>query len=373
MIGSKSMRNPNARKQTSSLSRVSMGVDQRCVRKGVANNVRTQRLSMPWRQASRSSIRDGKCRVIPQASNKEDGSLNTESNSLVRNALWLNRTPYTIPFLRSGAFAVAAGGWAETLHSIKALSTITIGSKTTALSIIETLVLKGFRPEILSDHVISFLMWSILFFTELSVMAYGKNLSVKDAGIKALEQKHIVAVSNASTVLEREDISTGLLSPDGAPLVEEELKDVSSPASKKGKLNKDSFFAQYVRPKEAERQQRVAVLRNFWYCAAISQNLKLDGSPHKVELLGMLICMWRSKDGSIKAVEDVCPHRGAPLSLGWSGESNGKSCVMCPYHGWAIDGSGRLQDIPSNNDGEGFPKRQLVKSFDVVEEGRLEA
>ena len=62
---------------------------------------------------------------------------------ITRPSPWLKRTPYTLPFVRSGVFAIAAGGWAETLHSIKALSTITIGSKTTALAIIETLCMKG--------------------------------------------------------------------------------------------------------------------------------------------------------------------------------------------------------------------------------------
>jgi nitrite reductase/ring-hydroxylating ferredoxin subunit len=38
--------------------------------------------------------------------------------------------------------------------------------------------------------------------------------------------------------------------------------------------------------------------------------------------------------------------RGAPLSEGWVNTKGGHSCVVCPYHGWAFDGTGSLQDVP---------------------------
>lgn len=38
--------------------------------------------------------------------------------------------------------------------------------------------------------------------------------------------------------------------------------------------------------------------------------------------------------------------------------------MVCPYHGWAIDGEGRLQDVPSAEPGH-WPKRPIVSAYPV--------
>lgn len=63
----------------------------------------------------------------------------------------------------------------------------------------------------------------------------------------------------------------------------------------------------------------------------------------------------------------LCLCRGAPLSAGWLSEphsTGGHTCVVCPYHGWAIDGEGRLQDVPSAEPGH-WPKRPIVSAYPV--------
>jgi hypothetical protein len=63
----------------------------------------------------------------------------------------------------------------------------------------------------------------------------------------------------------------------------------------------------------------------------------------------------------------ACPCRGAPLSSGWLSEphsTGGHTCVVCPYHGWAIDGQGKLQDVPSAEPGH-WPKRPIVSAYPV--------
>ncbi len=47
-------------------------------------------------------------------------------------------------------------------------------------------------------------------------------------------------------------------------------------------------------------------------------------------------------DGEFYAIDNVCPHRGAPLS---DGRMEG-SHVVCPWHGWAFDvrGGGLVMD-----------------------------
>ncbi|KAF8056873.1 ddmC [Scenedesmus sp. PABB004] len=118
-----------------------------------------------------------------------------------------------------------------------------------------------------------------------------------------------------------------------------------------------------------ELVDRKSYLRNFWYAAALSEKLE-DGKPLGVDLLGSRVTLFR--DGNrVVALDDTCPHRGAPLSEGWlaSGPSTGgHTCVVCPYHGWAFDGEGHLRDVPSAEPGR-WPKRPLVSSYPVEERG----
>jgi len=66
-----------------------------------------------------------------------------------------------------------------------------------------------------------------------------------------------------------------------------------------------------------ELEQRSAYLRNFWYAAALSQNVK-PGKVHGVDMLGGRVVLFRdAATGRVRALDDACPHRGAPLSGGW--------------------------------------------------------
>jgi vanillate O-demethylase monooxygenase subunit len=46
-------------------------------------------------------------------------------------------------------------------------------------------------------------------------------------------------------------------------------------------------------------------------------------------ILDMPILFYRRADGGVVALEDRCPHRGTPLSLGWLEDDQ----VVCGYHG----------------------------------------
>ncbi len=72
---------------------------------------------------------------------------------------------------------------------------------------------------------------------------------------------------------------------------------------------------------------------------AISEQVTAD-KPLGVEMLGMRLSLFRDANGVVRAVSDVCPHRGAPLSKGWVEKQNGHNCVVCPYHGVCSDGGG---------------------------------
>lgn len=83
-------------------------------------------------------------------------------------------------------------------------------------------------------------------------------------------------------------------------------------------------------------------LRNFWYIAATSKELKKD-KPLGATILGESVVLFRDKDGKPVALRDRCLHRNARLSKGFI-----RNCqLVCPYHGWHYSETGKVTLIPS--------------------------
>jgi len=87
-----------------------------------------------------------------------------------------------------------------------------------------------------------------------------------------------------------------------------------------------------------------AGLRDEWLVVARSKDVG-ENEVKKITLLGEDLVLWRS-GGEIHCWKDLCIHRGARLSLGWVKEGN----IVCPYHGWAFDGSAKCVKIPAHPD-----------------------
>lgn len=85
---------------------------------------------------------------------------------------------------------------------------------------------------------------------------------------------------------------------------------------------------------------RQKVLRKFWYAIMPVDHLK-DG-PKPFTLLGEKIVVFLDAEGEPAALEDRCCHRTARLSKGWCRNGN----IVCGYHGWEYDRTGKLVNIP---------------------------
>jgi phenylpropionate dioxygenase-like ring-hydroxylating dioxygenase large terminal subunit len=92
---------------------------------------------------------------------------------------------------------------------------------------------------------------------------------------------------------------------------------------------------------------KAELLRGLWYVAAPGAELK-PGKLLAKTLLNEPVLMGRTKDGSVFALRDVCPHRGIPLRYG---RFDGTT-VACAYHGWRFDKSGSCVEIPSLAEGQ---------------------
>lgn len=80
-------------------------------------------------------------------------------------------------------------------------------------------------------------------------------------------------------------------------------------------------------------------LKNQWL--PICHVKKISQRPQRFLLLNMPIVVFRLKD-QIIALQDRCPHRGAPLS---AGKMDGE-LLQCAYHGWRFNASGECVAIP---------------------------
>lgn len=104
-------------------------------------------------------------------------------------------------------------------------------------------------------------------------------------------------------------------------------------------------------------------LRNCWYVAGWEDEIPKDGMFERT-LLGESILFYRTRDGGIAALENRCPHRGAPLHVGrLEGDS-----VRCGYHGMRFNAAGKCTEIPGQ---DMIPPRACVRSYPVIARDEL--
>ncbi|MFN0073049.1 MAG: Rieske 2Fe-2S domain-containing protein [Chloroflexota bacterium] len=80
-------------------------------------------------------------------------------------------------------------------------------------------------------------------------------------------------------------------------------------------------------------------------------------------IAGIPVAFYRDAEQHPTALLDICPHRGAKLSLGRVHEN----VVTCPFHGWQFDKSGTTVRVPWNPDARrqhlratSFPVREIA-------------
>ena len=96
---------------------------------------------------------------------------------------------------------------------------------------------------------------------------------------------------------------------------------------------------------------------NAWYVACMPD--EIDDKPLGRTICNERIVLFRGPEGRVAALEDWCPHRGAPLSLGRVEEGK----LVCGYHGLQMSCEGKTFAMPGQRV-RGFPP---IRSYPVVE------
>src|ERR1700712_1984657 len=97
-----------------------------------------------------------------------------------------------------------------------------------------------------------------------------------------------------------------------------------------------------------------------WYVVATADEVTDALLPRQV--LDRRLVLFRRRSGAVAAMDDRCPHRALPLSLGQLVDDT----VVCAYHGFTFAADGRCVRVPSQPN---VPYGADVRSYPVVEDG----
>jgi len=110
--------------------------------------------------------------------------------------------------------------------------------------------------------------------------------------------------------------------------------------------------------------------REYWYPAVEARkvgkrsfrSLRFFGCriPVHVQMLGEDVVLFPGKDGTIAALWDRCPHRGAYLSRG---RCEYASTLSCPYHGYTFDQTGTCVAALTEGPDSGLTGKLRVRSY----------
>ena len=99
-------------------------------------------------------------------------------------------------------------------------------------------------------------------------------------------------------------------------------------------------------------------LKDCWYVAAWSRDIGRQLTARTI--LKEKVVLYRQETGHVVALEDACPHRKLPLSMGRLQGDN----VECGYHGMTFDCNGSCVAAPTQG---AIPPHAKVRSYPVEE------
>ena len=114
-----------------------------------------------------------------------------------------------------------------------------------------------------------------------------------------------------------------------------------------------SLEAPFYQSKEVFDLDMKAIFGRHWIYAGTVADIPEPGDYFTVPMASASIVVLRDDDMSIRAFHNVCRHRGARLCDGHKGSVGN---IVCPYHQWTYDLSGKL--IHNEHMGDEFDRGQ---------------
>lgn len=120
----------------------------------------------------------------------------------------------------------------------------------------------------------------------------------------------------------------------------------------------------YTDPAIASRE-RQAVWARSWQLVASAEKLTNPGDHVLAEIDAVPLLIVRDEGGQLRALHNVCRHRGGPLA---TRDGCGLKQLRCQYHGWTYDLTGQLRSGPELDAIAGFERSSVrLPSAQVAE------
>ena len=101
-------------------------------------------------------------------------------------------------------------------------------------------------------------------------------------------------------------------------------------------------------------------MRQFWHAVFRSQDLPA-GHAKPIRIMSEDYTLYRGHSGIVQIIAYRCPHRGAPMHLGWVENDD----IRCAYHGWKFECPGRCVEQPAEE--QGFARKVTIQTFPTRE------
>jgi phenylpropionate dioxygenase-like ring-hydroxylating dioxygenase large terminal subunit len=88
--------------------------------------------------------------------------------------------------------------------------------------------------------------------------------------------------------------------------------------------------------------ERERLFMREWICVGREEEVARPGDFMAMRICDEPIVITRGEDMKVRALSNVCRHRGTVMA---SGRGN-KRRIVCPYHHWSYDGTGKLLTAP---------------------------
>ena len=93
---------------------------------------------------------------------------------------------------------------------------------------------------------------------------------------------------------------------------------------------------------DAAAADQAAIWRGGWVFVATSDQVADPGDHLPIDVGGQPVILLRSQDGELRALSNLCAHRGTLLI----DEPGTMKRFQCPYHAWTYADDGRLLSVP---------------------------
>jgi phenylpropionate dioxygenase-like ring-hydroxylating dioxygenase large terminal subunit len=115
------------------------------------------------------------------------------------------------------------------------------------------------------------------------------------------------------------------------------------------------------------------ILRKEWQCVAHISQIPAAGDFLNIDLLGEPLIVVHGKEGAIRVLSRVCPHRAMdimPDGFGYDGHGPAEvrpgsphcghtRLFLCPYHAWTFELDGKLKACPEMHQAEAFSRDEV--------------